>query len=97
MEYIVYIWLLIILYIDNIKLLNEYIAEKINRVYQNELLFIAIGAAMEEVYYENKELWDDKQYSQLFPDYIYEHLDRNIECRATIIIISPNNSFKNMI
>jgi hypothetical protein len=84
-------------YIQNIKLCSEYIIEKIGRVYENEVLFMAIGAAMEEVYNENKELWEDKQYAQLFPDYIYDHLEKNSTCRATIIIISPNISFKNMI
>ena len=61
-------------------------------VIKNELLFLVIGAVMEEMYYNlDKEI--NNHWRQLFPVFLEKFIDNNYNKKITIIIVSPNKSF----
>ena len=63
-----------------------------NDVMKNELLFLVIGAVMEEMH---KNLNEDIgiHWRQLFPLFLEKFIDNNYNKKISIIIVSPNKSF----
>lgn len=84
-------------YVKEVTRLYNYLDKKKDAVNENEIIFMAIGAAMEEVYYEDKQQWFDYQYKQLFPDYLLNCIINNQKVMVTIIVVAPNRSFKEKI